>query len=351
MTDAQSRAALAVEYFDGRSTRPRPVQLSAGADALRIDGDDGLHLEVPFADVQWPERQRHGARVAHLADGGSLHAPDAAAWDAFAQAIGRRDSAVVRAQQSWRGVLAAFGVLLVVLAAGYVWGVPLAARGAVALLPPTLDRAIGDAALASIEDRWLQPSALPAEQRRRLADAFREAVQATYPAGERPAYDLRFHQSRIGPNAFALPGGTVVLTDELVKLVDGRQDIVVGVLAHELGHVRARHGMRALVQVTLIGAVTTLVVGDFSSLLAAAPALLGQLAYSRDFEREADDESIRVLRAARLSPDAMAALFEKLRRARGHGGGGDGTAIGIALGSHPPDAERLERFREAARGR
>jgi len=90
--------ALAAEYFDGRSARAVPVRLGCEAGSLAIRGA-GVEHRVPLAAVVWPERTRHGPRVAELPGGASLHCTDAAAWDALARACGRRDSLVVRLQQ------------------------------------------------------------------------------------------------------------------------------------------------------------------------------------------------------------------------------------------------------------
>jgi predicted Zn-dependent protease len=244
-------------------------------------------------------------------------------------------------------------LLIGVGVAGYLWGVPALARSVVAALPPAADKAVGDLAFDSIEGRWLKPTALPAERRARIESAFAQLVEAAFPdAATRPAYSLRFHASKIGPNAFALPGGIIVLTDELVTLMDGRDDTVLGVLAHELAHVRQRHGMRLVVQVSLIGTATSIALGDFSSVLAAAPALVGQLAYSRDAEREADAEAVVLMKAAGLRPDAMVEFFERIERWRksdeGRQAGADFDP-GIAFSSHPADAERIAFFRAASR--
>lgn len=375
MTRTSAPDSIAVEYFDGRSARAHPVRLQVQGTQLHIRGE-GIACTVPIDAVRWPERQRHAPRVAHLPDGASLHASDTELFDAFARAAGVGESMVVRAQQSWRATAVAVLALLVLAAAGYAWGLPLAARGALALVPPSVDRSLGEAALDGGLGRWLQPSALPPPRQQQLREAFARAVERAYPAGQRPLYEVRFHASRIGPNAFALPGGIIVLTDELVQLLDGRDDVVLGVLAHELGHVRHRHGMRSLVQVALLGTVTGIAFGDFSTLLAGAPLLLGQMAYSRDFEREADAESVHVLRAAGHSPDAMVVFFERARqwqarrdgehpsardgerpsgadggRPSGRGGAPRGPSfdLPIALASHPADAERIRFFRDAAR--
>ena len=367
------------DYFDGLSARACPVLLRVVNGHLQVQPrGEGVALSVPLADVTWPERTRHGQRVTHLRAGGSLQARDALAWDAWARRALPREALVVRAQQSWRGTSAAVLLLIALALAGYLWGVPVLARSALALTPPGADKAIGDAALHSFEGRLLLPSHVPLARQQALRERFKTAVARTYSAGERPVYELRFHTSptvapsatpaepksddkyppadtarrtQIGPNAFALPGGTIVVTDEMLALLDGRDDVLLGVLGHELGHVQRRHGMRLVVQAAVIGTAASLAWGDFSSLLAAAPVLLGQSAYSRDFEREADADAVRLLRANGVPPAVMADLFERLAASRPKGDTAStvGDALGIALASHPADAERMRGFREAAR--
>ncbi|CAM5786781.1 M48 family metallopeptidase [Rhizobacter fulvus] len=351
--------ALAADLFDGSSARARRVTLRIDGAALQIDGDDGAARRVPLAAVRWPERTRHGARVAHFDDGGAVHALDAGAWDAWARASGLGESAVVRAQQSWRATGVAVVLLLALAAAGYLWGVPWLARSVLVLLPVSIDRTIGDAALRSFDGTLLAPSRVPEARRLALRVAFSQALARAHPPGAGPGarHELLFRAGRasgpdapspLGPNAFALPGGTIVVTDEMLALLEGRDDVLIGVLGHEFGHVQRRHGMRLLVQATLIGTATGIAIGDFSSVLAAAPALLGQSGYSRDFERDADRDAIALLRAAGVSPAVMVELFERLAAQRGAARGRQGVDLGIALASHPADAERIARFREAA---
>lgn len=333
-------APLPAEYFDGRSARAHAVTLRRDGDALAIEGD-GVNVRVPLAQVRWPERTRHGVRVAELPGGASLQCADAAAWDAFARDCGRGDGAVVRAQQSWRAVLASLVALVVLLAGLYVWGIPAAAQAALAVIPASVDEAVGEVAMRSIDQEWMKPSALDAAEQQRLRAAF-EQVLAAQPSGSVPAHRLEFRKSRIGPNAFALPGGTIVMTDELVKLVDGDAAVIAGVLAHELGHVRHRDGMRMLIQASAVGVLASVVVGDFNSLLATVPVVLGQSAYSREAERRADAESARLLREAGLSPAVMVSFFEKIAKEQGE------HRLGIAIASHPADEERIRFFQEAA---
>jgi Zn-dependent protease with chaperone function len=376
---ALSPYALHAEYFNGHTSRPHTVRLRVTGDRLHVAGP-GVALEVPLRDVQWPESTggsgpEAGSRVAHLKGGGSLHCADGAGWDAWARASGLSEPLVVKLQRSWAWTLSACGVLVAIMAAGYLWGVPLAVQGVLAFTPQALDRSVGELALQQMVEPMLAPSTLPPAQQQRLHAAFAQAVQQAYPADERPAYELRFHAARdkrLGPNAFALPGGFVVMTDELVKLVEGDEAVIVGVLAHELGHVRHRHGMHALARGALLTVATSAALGDVSSLMAALPALLGQLGYSRDFERQADQEAVRVLRAAGHSPAVMVSFFEKIGNVRR----GEPATAGsppasspqaarpdpaahdaqperdppLAFSTHPADAERIRFFQAAARG-
>lgn len=146
----------------------------------------------------------------------------------------------------------------------------------------------------------------------------------------------------------------MVMTDQLAQAFETTPEVLTGVLAHELGHVQQRHGMRMVVQASVIGLVSSLVLGDFSTVLAGAPVMLGQQSYSRDAEREADAHSAVVLKAAGISPAVMVGFFEKMNAIRAEAGksgdsvGSGANLLGIAIASHPADEERIAFFRAAA---
>jgi Zn-dependent protease with chaperone function len=341
---------LVVDHFDGRSAKPRRVLISMQAQELVVQiAADGQSLQrCPASSVRWPERTRHGARIAQLPDGSSLHALDTRAWDDWMASQGHYSSLVVHAQLSWLAAVLALVLVGASLWAGYQWGLPWAAKGVVALTPKSVDTTLGEMAVASLEEQWFHPSQLPLDRQKALQLAFEQATQRARLARNLPSdalstpYRVVFRQSRIGPNALAFPDGTIVITDELVKLLQGQDDVLTGVFAHEWGHLQHRHSMRQLVQVGALSAAASAILGDFSSIVAAAPALMGQLAYSRDLEREADHVAIAVLQANRIPPSVMVNLFEKLSPSQGE-------APGISFSSHPSDVERMDLFRSAPR--
>lgn len=371
MQDPQPRTppTLKATYFDGRSAQARPVELHIADGVLHIYGAD-VAVTAKLREVQWPERTRHGKRMAQLTAGGLVQCDDGDAWDAWCRASGLGESSVVVLQQSWRWVAAAVVAFVALLVGFQQWGLPLAARAIVAMTPHSVDASLGASSLKAIDDTFMAPSALPPEQQASIRQAFAQALSAQAP--ERvPQWTLVFRKSKIGPNALALPGGTILMTDELVQLVDGDTRVLTAVLAHELGHVQQRHGLRMVVQASALGAVAGVVLGDFSTLLAALPALMGQAHYSRAAEREADAHAMEVLTAAHIQPKVMVTLFDKLKAQRetdrekalkadkADPQDGDkaarakriGTAIswlGIAFASHPADAERVAFFQGAA---
>ncbi|MDP2368254.1 M48 family metallopeptidase [Rhodoferax sp.] len=350
--DKPPQPALAATYFDGVSARPQAVMLHIDATHLRISGA-GIDRAVSLSELQWPERTRHGVRVAHLQAGGSVQSADNQAWDAWRTRHGLRDAWVVRMQQSWPWVMASLATLVLLVVVLQRWGLPALAGAVVAATPHSVDRALGEATLQAIDSQLMQPSQLPASEQARLGAAFARAV-ASLPASQVPPWQLVFRKSRIGPNAFALPGGTMVMTDELVQRVGADEQVITGVLAHELSHVQHRHGLRMLVQVTVLGSLAGAVLGDFSSVLASVPVLLGHASYSREAEREADAGALRLLKAAAISPLVMVTLFDKLEQDRRKEDPSPAATkanehwLGIAFASHPPDAARVQFFRTAA---
>ena len=361
-------ATLSATYFDGKTALAHTVGLQIVDGVLHIRGND-VAASAALRDVQWPERTRHGKRMAQLKAGGLVQCDDGDAWDAWCRASGLGESSVVVLQQSWRWVAAAVVAFVALLVGFQQWGLPVAARAIVAMTPYSVDASLGASSLKAIDDTFMAPSALPPEQQASIRQAFTQALSAQAP--ERiPEWNLVFRKSKIGPNALALPGGTIMLTDELVQLVDGDTRVLTAVLAHELGHVQQRHGLRMVVQASALGAVAGVVLGDFSTLLAALPALMGQAHYSRTAEREADAHAMDVLTAANIPPAVMVTLFDKLQAQRQQDREKDrdkdptkdpevqarakrvGTAIdwlGIAFASHPADAERVAFFKSASR--
>lgn len=145
-------------------------------------------------------------------------------------------------------------------------------------------------------------------------------------------------------NAFAFPGGYVVVTTGLIENADTPEQ-VAGVLAHELTHVSERHAMRKLVRQAGIGALIGIVFGDvsaFSQLIELSSQLEG-LSFDRSQEQRADEGAINIMSAAGLSPRHLAAFFEKIQQADAISG-----TIPELFQTHPLTDDRIKRVSAAA---
>ena len=184
--------------------------------------------------------------------------------------------------------------------AGYFlfrFGVPFLGDALAYRLPDSIAIKIGEHAYRQIlEDGFLKPSELPEEDKIRARKIF-QSIAAEF-KNDNFRYQLRFHKLQWGENneianAFALPSGLVIATDELINIAE-RDSHLLSVFAHEIGHARERHTMRSIARAASAAVVFGLLFGDVSG-LAAIPFALAQLKYSRDFERDADCFAYRIL--------------------------------------------------------
>ena len=326
--------SLDTQWFDGRSPRARPASLRIEGGELLLGADDGQQRRYPVKAVRWPERTTHGQRQAELPDGGLVQHADAAEWDAWWRASGLHESAVVGWMQSWRASLVAMAGSVAFFAAAWVWGVPWLSQALTHLVPASVEVAIGKQSLEQLDGLFLAPSRLPLARQDALRQRFASVVERAYPEGDAPAWQLSFHKSEIlGANAFALPGGAIVMTDELVELLADQPDAIVGVLAHELGHVQHRHGLDLMVRASLVSALVGVVHRS-----GIPPAVMAVF-----FERLRKEEG---LDTPADKPGPRPGPKDPARDEEGVEADDEGGLLPIAISSHPDHAARIRFFRE-----
>ncbi len=146
-------------------------------------------------------------------------------------------------------------------------------------------------------------------------------------------------------NAFALPGGHVVLTRGLLKEATEPGE-VAGVLAHEIGHVSHHHPEEQMIRIAgmqvLISVATGTSGGNNASSLAGLAAILKS---SRDAEREADAYAVAMLSAARVDPMALKHFLEKILKEEGKFPGGVFSNLGTVFSTHPVTTERIAQIK------
>ncbi len=303
-----------------------------------LDADGTVISAARLAQITIDPRLGTAPRKLHFPDGALFETTD---HDAIARLTGRRGGDWLHGAEAFRPRLVAV-VAGVVLAAFLLWryGLDLLVTAAIALTPPFIIDQI-DAGTVQTVDLVMraQPTELPEEEQTRIASLF-TTLLTELPEGEAEAHDftLEFRaMPRIGPNAFALPGGTVIITDEFAKRFP-QEDVLAGVLGHEIGHVVAQHGLRQMYRSLSIYFLVGFLAGDtgpFLDELLLEGNLLLSLSFSRAAEQEADAFGVTLSNAAGYDPTGLAVFFQRM------GGAGGGAEW---LSTHPSSENRVEQI-------
>lgn len=324
-------------YFDGDTPMAQPVLPRISGDVLELALDDGTVMRWPLAEIR--------------------HVPDSAAktnailrWinDPLARLV-LKDAKLLRdmphlhrrASPKGRGRLAAWAIAAVAAVALQIGVlVPLLADNLAVLIPPEGERALGEATFGQIrealDETGLNPIAVceaedgSAALAQLVADLsgkrdFRQDVTVSV-----LDHDM--------VNAFALPGGFVVIFQGLIDAADG-PDEVAAVLAHEIGHVISRdptrHALRSAGSIGVLG----LLFGDFAG--GAAVLFLTErlisAQYSQGAEAGADEFAHAVLAQAGINPGALGDMFENLGEKYG-----DSDGVTAHFLSHPSLGARID---------
>jgi len=229
------------------------------------------------------------------------------------------------------------------IVAAWLWGVPMLAGWAANQVPEEWERTFGAQSLAGIA-----PAADRIEDPRVVAPAAQVlAVLVAANPARRDTFDLVVLRTPI-VNAFALPGGYLVVTTGLLRTLD-RPDELAAVLAHEMTHVEKRHSLRQIFARLGVRALVGVVIGDhggLSALVGGAAGTLGELTYSRNDETEADDGALARLARAGIDPRAAEEALAAIDAEGARGGAPDLSF----LSTHPGTRARRERIRRLLPG-
>ncbi len=201
-------------------------------------------------------------------------------------------------------------------------GIPDLGDAASADISPQLERSIGEAIVREI--RFNEPTYLnDAEVEDYLSGVGARLVAAS----QAPSTNFRFFALKDKTiNAASMLGGVLVFNTGLIAAAQSESELA-SVMAHEISHTQQRHQARMIAQQQSLGymvlaSLLLAVLATRSSGEAAAGAAMAgqaaaasaQLAYSRDFEREADRVGLQVLNAAGFDVRGMVSFFERLDR-------------------------------------
>lgn len=308
------------EWYQPNSSRSIPARLREDGDGLAVVAEDSILAMAVWEKIEVSPRVGSIPRRLTFPDGSVFETRDNDGIDVWLRQHKGARTGFIHGLEAFRLRLAVFAVA-VILFAGliYRFAVPALVEVAVLVTPSFVPEMIGSGVLASLDRTVLSPSHLP-EDKKQAIEVGLERLAAVSEGGK-GAYKLEFRDGGpIGPNAFALPDGSLIVTDDLVKLADGDQEMVLSVLGHEIGHVEHQHSLRQLYRSAGIVGLTLLIAGDVGSavqdILTQGGAILA-LSYSRDAEAEADRRSVEIMQTAGYDATALARFFTRLEAVTG----------------------------------
>ncbi len=333
-------------YFDGQSSRPYPAQVVLEPSQLRITyqaPDQPVPISVYWQPSRiqselFPDQQftslSYGEYPAQKLE---VNTPN------FKQIIKNhyQDTPISQPQTVlpvgkvrpwfWGTAL----ILLLLAVSFYFWGLPRLADRVAQVIPQSTDEYLGKQMYGQV----LTTTKEAPELTRQVRGFLRQLRQNS-------SYTLRVTvMEERNPNAFALPGGYLVVHNGLINRMKKPEELAA-LLGHETGHVQNRHTTRALFRSLASYAFISLIFGDVSGITSVVlqnADVLKRLEYSRQLEREADTYGFNMLQQNRINPQGMVLLFQRLKQEEQAQGS---SAAEEFLSTHPPLDSRMQAIRQ-----
>jgi Zn-dependent protease with chaperone function len=354
-------------WSDGKTSAQLDATLlvqPSGECTIVADADQAVKTQGDFGRLNISPRLADISRRLIFEDGTLFETSENDPVDKLMRRFQKRTFQVLlhRIESHWLAVL--LSLLVSVGAAGsfVVFGIPAIAVMFANTMPAGVLNTSDQQTLEFMDEFYFQASEIDPTERATLT----KKLLADLPdVGVEVKVEFR-GSNKMAANAFALPGGTVVFTDDMLALAENFEQIQA-VFAHEIGHLAHKHSLRRVAQNSIVAVLVVLATGDAtatSDLLSVIPFLLTDLAYSRQFEVEADSYAWQYLSERNIDVQHFARLMARLecsQRSR------EEQAVVIEafnncllneewrsqdtgrqwsdyLRSHPPSVDRITRF-------
>jgi len=217
--------------------------------------------------------------------------------------------------------------------------IPAAAKSVTPLVPEQVLTEIDQQVMTLLDKTLLEPSLLKENEKLSLADYLsNERFSSTLLLGN---YTLSYRYSEsFGANAFALPGGRIVVTDGLHALLKDDEQALIAILLHEIGHVEHRHGLQLIAETAATTLLMTYFFGDMEGIVetfTGTALTVIQNKFSQQLETEADAFAVEQLKHLGISPQALGDALSKLVKNRGNN-----ELLEKYFSSHPSIKDRIQ---------
>lgn len=300
-------------YFNGETSEKKDVSLSY-TDEGYVAFDKSNIDYINFSELDISPRIGNTPRYIRFPDGSQFETDDNDAVDKMIKALSD-DSFQGMVHKLENAKAFVFFTIATVVIFGWLfiqYGIPFFSKEIANILPEEASQYMGKGVLEIMDKSWFSKSELSLQRQNELRKLFNQLLN-NIKGGENYKIEFRLG-GKIQANAFALPNGVIVFTDELINLAEDDLEIAA-IMLHEIGHLKNHHSLRSTIQQFSLAMFVMLVSGDVStssSVITAIPVMLVESGFSQDMETEADDYSFEYMKSNNINPNNFAIMMEKL---------------------------------------
>lgn len=208
-------------------------------------------------------------------------------------------------RNQWRMIRFLLAFFLVIIGA-YIWLVPFLAERLAKRVPVSYEERLGDGIYNALQPTFT----IDAPKTAYINDFFRELQIPS-------KYNIRITVVKENiANAFAMPGGHIIVYDKILYEMSGYEELAA-LLSHEFTHVNERHTTRALFRQQASSLFISIIFGDIGTIgnvIASNADGLKSLEYSRNLEKDADKNGLKILNERKIDCNGFVRLFELLKK-------------------------------------
>lgn len=253
-------------FFFGGGSKLHAAELTVSGNivSVRDTDDQQLLLHMELSDIKVSPRVGNSLRSIKFSDGSKFETLDNASVDSVqGQIAPSKQHVLYWLENHYPMMLAMLVSIIVLIWLSVQYGIPSGAKWVAHKMPATLYYETGEETLKYMDKAFLEPSTLPDDRQQALRELFLSHVNEDELA---LPISVEFRTGELmGANAFALPSGMIVFTDELVELACDDKELLA-IFGHELGHIEHRHMVRSVLQSSVIAIATVMLLGDASFL-------------------------------------------------------------------------------------
>jgi len=301
-----SKILLNGEFFEANSSRSSPASIKIGDQRASVfRGDDCISKNIKIIDIQ-------NQKNIYLENESLFVLNDKLTKQQLEPNITKFEK-IIRWLEvfSFKRALILSAILIIIIV-GFRYLFHSVSSTIVQIFPIKWEQKIGDNAYKGLKLATFKPTQLSAEKIKNLTSKAQKLIQFS---GLKITPEIKFHKTNFyGANAFAFPGGPIVVTDQLVKVLKS-DTLILAVIAHEIAHIRQRHSLHQIIKAAGATILFSVIFGYDESLIEEASALAISLwlsKKSREFEKDADLVALDILENSGLSKKHLVESFEKL---------------------------------------